>query len=98
MLRTYTVNTPSKIEFTPDHPNFKTRICRHFLKGFCNRGDKCNFAHGYHQVKRNVKKPLPNMPGKTLHTVESGSTVEYNTMYSLIDDYVILSKDAQEKI
>lgn len=95
MNTVYTLYDPSRLEFTPEHPNFKTRICRHFLKGFCNRGEKCNFAHGYHQVKRNIKKPIPIIPGNTLHAVESGSLVEYNTMYSLIDDYVILSKNAQ---
>lgn len=24
----------------------KTRICRHYLKGWCERGNECGFAHG----------------------------------------------------
>ena len=28
----------------------KTRLCRHFLKGFCERGNSCGFAHGVDQL------------------------------------------------
>ena len=32
---------------------YKTKLCRHFQqKGFCNMGDKCNFAHGYEELKQ----------------------------------------------
>lgn len=43
-------------EFSPEHRcqpvassssaiGAKRRLCRHFLKGFCNRGDSCDFLH-----------------------------------------------------
>ena len=31
---------------------FKTQLCRHFeQKGFCNLGEKCNFAHGKEELR-----------------------------------------------
>ena len=33
--------------YNPTHPKFRTRICRHWLKGHCRLGDACNFAHGW---------------------------------------------------
>ena len=33
----------------PDHPKFKSRICRHYIKGSCARGTACNFAHGWEE-------------------------------------------------
>ena len=30
---------------------FKTRICRHFEKGFCRDGSQCPFAHGESEIR-----------------------------------------------
>jgi len=30
---------------------FRTKICWHWEKGFCNNGDKCIFAHGKEQLR-----------------------------------------------
>lgn len=33
----------------PSHPLYKTRICRHWLRGHCKLGDDvCNFKHGWY--------------------------------------------------
>ena len=41
---------------TPRHRNYKTQLCRHFLRGFCQRGSECDFAHGSHELR------ILNMP------------------------------------
>lgn len=42
---------------------FKTKLCRHFQqKGFCNMGDKCNFAHGYEELKQSMGGTAPKFP------------------------------------
>lgn len=46
-------------EYTPQHPKFKSRLCRHFLKGWCRLGTSCNFAHGWSE-----KKTFCNLAGK----------------------------------
>ena len=38
--------------FNPHHKKFRSRLCRHWLKGHCRLCDKCNFAHGYDEVMR----------------------------------------------
>lgn len=48
-------------EYTPEHPKFKSRICRHYLKGWCKLGSSCNFAHGWAEKKKfcnNAGKPV----------------------------------------
>lgn len=30
---------------------FKTKLCRHFEKGFCAYGNECIFAHGHDQLR-----------------------------------------------
>ena len=35
-----------EMEFRPSHPEFRTRVCRHWLMGTCDRGASlCNFLH-----------------------------------------------------
>ena len=29
----------------------KTRLCKHFEKGYCRRGNTCNFAHGSKELR-----------------------------------------------
>ena len=38
--------------YSPDHPLFKTHLCRHWLNGTCARGNACNFAHGTEQLRQ----------------------------------------------
>ena len=49
MLQTVKKN---KVMYSPDHPLFKTSLCRHWLNGTCARGDACNFAHGTAQLRQ----------------------------------------------
>ncbi|OMJ91140.1 hypothetical protein SteCoe_6404 [Stentor coeruleus] len=30
---------------------YKTEICRNWTQGLCEFGDKCTFAHGYHELR-----------------------------------------------
>ena len=84
-------------EYTPDHPNFRTKICRHWLRGHCLRGDKCNFAHGFTQVVRKVRKERPGLfdvePSniQSIKEVPKATDVVYNPMKELIADYVVVS-------
>ena len=56
-------------EYTPEHPKFKSRLCRHFLKGWCRLGTSCNFAHGWSE-----KKKFCNTAGKPENIfMETGS-------------------------
>lgn len=32
--------------------NYKTRICKAFAEGFCNRGESCNYAHGVAELRQ----------------------------------------------
>lgn len=80
-------------EYTPDHPNFRTKICRHWLRGHCLRGDKCNFAHGFTQVVRKERPALFDQPSniQTIKEVPNATDVVYNPMKELIADYVVVS-------
>ena len=40
--------------YQPEHPRFKSKICRHWLKGWCRLGDQCNFAHGWCDRRENL--------------------------------------------
>ena len=60
------------------HPCYRTRICRHYVAGRCNRGDACNFAHGESQLRTIapspsicvVKRGSPTSPKRASETVE----------------------------
>ena len=80
-------------DFTPEHPYFKTKLCRHWLKGHCNRGLSCNFAHGFDQIVTRKSSPK-TITVNIYHEIEKGeNTKEYNSMNDLIDDYAINTKN-----
>ena len=83
-------------EFTPDHPNFRSKICRHWLKGWCNRGASCNFAHGFLQVKKKKPKSIASIAVEIIHKMELGNknSAMYNSMEDLVDGYEIIHKEA----
>jgi CCCH-type zinc finger/Zinc finger C-x8-C-x5-C-x3-H type (and similar) len=34
-------------------PNLlKTKLCAHFISGYCPSGDKCNYAHGFTELRK----------------------------------------------
>jgi hypothetical protein len=45
--------TEERMTFIEDYKRkFKTEMCKNFqLKGTCRYGDKCSFAHGFHELK-----------------------------------------------
>lgn len=45
---------PAKTNMANPAGNFKTKVCEHFLRGSCNFGDKCNFAHGETELRNNL--------------------------------------------
>lgn len=80
------------VEFTPEHPYFKSKLCRHWLKGHCNRGNNCNFAHGCDQIVTRKSSPK-TITVNVYHEIEKGQNKnEYNSMNELIDDYDIITK------
>merc|ERR1711964_765418 len=46
------VTSDSSDELLPKH----TKICRHFLRGYCKRGDSCNFLHDVSVFKPDAQK------------------------------------------
>lgn len=81
-------------EYTPDHPNFRTKICRHWLRGHCLRGEKCNFAHGFTQVVRRERPALLDAQPSNIQTIKevpNATGVVYNPMKELIADYIVVS-------
>eukprot|EP00758_Cryptobia_borreli_P008478 Tbor_TRINITY_DN5393_c1_g1::TRINITY_DN5393_c1_g1_i1::g.4776::m.4776 len=34
-----------------DHPRYKTRLCQLHIQGNCDKGDRCNFAHGQEDLR-----------------------------------------------
>jgi hypothetical protein len=84
-------------EFVPTHPNFRSKICRHWLKGYCNRGRKCNFAHGFSEVKskRNHSSVQRTRSMELVHKMENGfENMVYNPLEGLVDGYEIIYKDS----
>ena len=82
--------------YTPEHVNFRTKICRHWLKGYCNRGEKCNFAHGYVQVKRRTKQNSPTTVNTSVYEMKWGEESSYDSLKDLIDDYdIVRHEEAQ---
>lgn len=86
-----------KSVYTPEHVNFRTKICRHWLKGYCNRGEHCNFAHGYVQVQKTLnkrkKQDSPVSVATTTYEMKWGEETQYNPLKELIDDYEIIRHD-----
>lgn len=50
-----TQSDPSKT-YKPQEPHQKTRLCRHFLKGNCQRGASCSFRHDHTIFCSNMQK------------------------------------------
>ncbi|KPI86679.1 hypothetical protein ABL78_4237 [Leptomonas seymouri] len=40
--------------------NYKTRLCKSFAEGHCNRGDMCNYAHGVAELRQHGGGAAPN--------------------------------------
>lgn len=55
----------------------KTRLCKHYLAGFCKLGEKCNFAHGI----KFLRKPI------CIRTKKSSSIKEDRPNDSDVEEY-----------
>ncbi|CAG9568197.1 conserved hypothetical protein [Leishmania major strain Friedlin] len=48
--------------------NYKTRLCKGFAEGHCNRGNQCNFAHGVGELRQpGGGEPIPPPPQQQQH-------------------------------
>ena len=43
-------------QYNPE--KYKTAVCKHHLRGSCWRGQECNFAHGYDELR--IRECVPN--------------------------------------
>lgn len=50
----------------------RTRMCKHYLAGFCKLGDACNFAHG----KKFLRRPTCKKASKSSEGPQEKSTVD----------------------
>ena len=88
------LSTEKNADYSPEHIKFRTKICRHWLKGYCNRGEKCNFAHGYVQVKKRTKQNSPTTVKTTVYEMKWGEQESnFDSLKELIDDYDIVRHD-----
>tara|TARA_Y100000739_G_scaffold117188_1_gene100714 strand:+ start:327 stop:617 length:291 start_codon:yes stop_codon:yes gene_type:complete len=72
------------VEAASEHPKFKSRICRHWLKGYCRLGEQCAFAHGWDE-----KRSYMNQAGRPEHMfLELG-----NEEMEIITDWHELGKE-----
>ena len=70
---------------------FKTQLCRHFdLKGFCNLGESCSFAHGKEELKeappRSSLPPTSNPEGELMQSYKAPTqgAVDYSQYYKTV--------------
>ncbi|KAG5486284.1 hypothetical protein CUR178_07595 [Leishmania enriettii] len=53
----------------PHNANYKTRLCKGFAEGYCNRGDQCNFAHGVGELRQpGGGEPMQSQPQQALQS------------------------------
>lgn len=64
----------------------KTRLCRHYMKGFCERGSGCGFAHG--------SNDLTNSPTCTIKKGKDGlySMSIFDQSKDISRDYILVNK------
>lgn len=60
---------------------FKTVLCKHFgQNGTCSYGDKCQFAHGYQEIKSSNMTMGSTMPPTTSPMVDMGMKQQQKTI------------------
>ena len=70
----------------------KTRLCRHFLKGYCERGNLCGFAHGVDQL---YNSPVV-IAKKGLQKIGEISSIDDE--YNVSENYIFVkNKDGSRK-
>ena len=55
-----TINLPNQISNKPNNMKYKTALCKHFnTPQGCSYGEKCQFAHGNHELRLNTTQIAP---------------------------------------
>ena len=78
----------------PEHPLYKTQLCRHFVNGCCLR-EHCNFAHGEKELRHLPKSAVSSVSYIFLNgndTIDRMTPSPVHKLYQdLIDDYVFVN-------
>ena len=64
----------------PSNPRYKTSLCKNFTSGqTCPYGEKCQFAHGDHELRLNTGQPqnIMNMYNPNLNNKTQNSLLNY---------------------
>ena len=80
----------------PNHPLYKTRICRHWLRGHCRLAN-CNFKHGWYDKPPVVLTRSTSVPViKTSITWGKEAPLSQSVMIckddELIQDFVVIKE------
>ena len=82
------IESKHQAQFNPTHPQFRRKVCRHFLRGRCDRGEHCNFRHDEGgdavlttHIITNGKPTSPKCASPTMRKY-----------HSLSDDYVVVEE------
>ena len=84
---------PFRDDYKPEHPHFRRTICRHWLRGRCERGDLCNFAHGEAQVQRAAAAVESIKPGSPSALGPDSASAVLDKYEELAQDYVLVSAE-----
>lgn len=94
-------NTPvcnSIPKHLPSHPLYKTRICRHWLRGHC-RLENCNFKHGWYDkppvLLTQSGPPAPTITSSITWGKEvplSESRMICNKEEDLLQDFIVIKE------
>jgi len=73
-------------------PPVKRKLCSHFLKGACDHGAQCTFAHGEHELGQpipEVKKPAASAKWKLCVYFQQGTCANQNRCHFAHGDHEI---------
>ena len=80
------IESKHQAQFNPAHPQFRRKVCRHYLRGRCDRGEHCNFRHD--EVDDAVLTTHVITNGKPASPKSASPTMK--KYLSLSDDYVVV--------
>jgi len=77
--------SPPSGEESQKHRLYRTKQCKHYLKGFCLFGGKCCFAHGGDEVLQKQLHSSNHDYSPRLSLVSTTGSAIGSTMYSVVD-------------